>query len=290
MTPRSMRFRSFVLQVLVLAYSLTAGSFHSNPPSVASEPTGLTRLGIAVAAGMFGVAVLNRHSPARQRSPSSMLLDIIVIYGLVILSQVALAFLNPALRLPNWAPTQGGFLGFILFAATHALFAAPGTDDNDASVESFNEIEQELVNQLHRHRMVYQIASAVAVALSGLGLVLAPWRGQIASALIMIGSVHLLRRTFACRTGPAAGSADKMLLSVLQSASGWYYLALLPASIFALFGSKVYLFWVPIVILMFAEANQRAVYSLEGNCGVGANRRPRRHPSPANRGHHRTGK
>ena len=268
MTPHSLRIRSFGLQVLVLAYSLTAGAFHSNPPSVVNEPAGLARLGIAIAAGILGLVALNRHSLARQRSPNSLLLDVVVIYGLIILSQVALAFLNPALRLPNWAPTQGGFLGFMLFAATRALFAAPQANDKDRWAESGNEIEQERISQANRHRMVYRIASAIAVTLSGLGLVLTPWRGQIASALIMIGSIQLLRRTFG-PTGIPVGSADKVLLAVLRSASGWYYLALLPASIVALLGSKVYLYWVPILILMFAEANQRAAASLERN-GEGA--------------------
>lgn len=269
MTPHRLKIRSFVLQVLVLVYSLTAGSFHSNPPSVVNEPAGLIRLGIAVAAGMLGVVLLNRHSLARQSFPNATVLDIVVIYGLIVLSQVTLAFLNPALCMPYWAATQGGFVGFVLFVATRALFAAPGTDDDDASVEPGNELEQERINRTNHQRMVYQIVSAIAVALSGLGLALAPWRGQIASALIMIGSVHLLWRAFAGRPGPAAGSADRVLLAVLQSASGWYYLALLPASIVVLFGSKVYLFWVPIVILIFAEANQRAAASLERNCEAG---------------------
>ena len=264
----SSRIRTFVLQVLVLAYSLIAGAFHANPPSFVNEPTGLIRLGIAVVAGMLGVAVRDRNSPARQRSPNSLLLDIVVIYGLIILSQVALAFLNTAFCLPSWAPTQGGFVGFMLFAATRALFAAPGANDGDGSVESGNVIGQDRIKEANRHRMAYQIASAIAAALSGLAFFLTPWRGQIASALIMIGSVHLLRRTFAGGTDPVARSADIILLAVLRSASGWYYFALLPASVIFLLGSKVYLYWVPIVILMFAEANQRATASLQRTCGA----------------------
>ena len=55
MTPQSLRTRSFVLQFIILGYSLAAGAFHYNPPSFVTEPTGLIRLGIALAAGMLGV-------------------------------------------------------------------------------------------------------------------------------------------------------------------------------------------------------------------------------------------
>src|SRR5579862_3810922 len=82
MMPHSLRLRSFVLQAIVLGYSLTAGAFHANPPSFLNEPTGLIRLGIAVAVGMLGAVARDYYSPARPRSPNSLVLDMTIIYGL----------------------------------------------------------------------------------------------------------------------------------------------------------------------------------------------------------------
>src|SRR5579863_6656427 len=107
--PNTLTIRSFVLQAIVLAYSLTAGAFHSNPPSLLKEPMGLIRLGIALAVGLLGLFLRNRNSPAAQRPPHWLALDMVVIYGMIILSQVMLGYLDPDLCLPNWRPTQGGF-------------------------------------------------------------------------------------------------------------------------------------------------------------------------------------
>ena len=49
---------------------------------------------------------------------------------------------------------------------------------------------------------------------------------------------------------------------MLRGARFWYYGALFPASLVVLSGSKVYLYWIPIVILLFAEVNQSAAASL----------------------------
>jgi hypothetical protein len=79
--------RASVLQVLVLTYSLTAGAFQSNPPSVTEDLEGVIRLGIAVAAGMLGLIVRDLSARRNERSLSSIAADVIVIYGLVLVSQ-----------------------------------------------------------------------------------------------------------------------------------------------------------------------------------------------------------
>jgi hypothetical protein len=167
----------------------------------------------------------------------------IVIYGLIIVSEMALAFLNPALCLPNWAPTQGGFIGFVLFTATRTLFGTPAAND-DESAESSNEIGQERINQAARHRMAYQIASATAVAISGFWI-----SSDTPARSDCVGIDHdresLPSKAHLQPDGLSGGIRRQGLLVVVRSASGWYYLALLPASIVALFGSKVYLYWVP---------------------------------------------
>src|SRR5262245_12117387 len=87
--------RSLLLQALVLTYSLTAGAFRSNPPSVSIEQEGLARLGIAVAAGILGVIGQDRIARGNERSANSLIVDLMVIYGLVMMSQVLVAFFMP---------------------------------------------------------------------------------------------------------------------------------------------------------------------------------------------------
>ncbi|MBC8165523.1 MAG: hypothetical protein H7Y20_06595 [Bryobacteraceae bacterium] len=265
-----MPIRSLVLQALILSYSLAAGAFNSNPPSIANEPEGVARLGIAVAAGLLGV-VVRRHRDGRQneRSANSLTVDLMVIYGLVVLSQVLLNFLRPEMALPRWSPTQGGFVGFMMLAATRALFAAPATAADSSSEWDDGRIK-ELINEQNRYRRVYGIAASLAVAIGLLGLFIGTLRIQIASALIVIGSAYLLEGTL-FNTAMTTTSTEQQSLpciAILQGASAWYYLALFPASIVALSGSKIYLYWVPLVVLVFAETNHRAAESLNSNCGA----------------------
>lgn len=262
-----MPIRSLVLQALVLSYSLTAGAFYSNPPSITNEPKGLARLGIAVSAGLLGVIVRNRRARWNERSGNSLAVDLLVIYGLVIMSQLLLKVFSPEIALPRWAPTQGGFVGFMLLAAARALFAAPATAV-DALSELDDGIIEALIDRRNRYRTVYGVVALLALAIGLWGLFMGALRVQIASALIIIGSAYLLQRTFSSLAITATTSTEQQLLAciaILRGAKAWYYLALLPASIVALFGSRVYLYWVPLVILMFAEANQRAITSLNSN-------------------------
>ncbi len=116
--------RGRLLEAVVLGYSLIAGAFISNPPSLASEPKGLTRLAIAVGMGMLALAIRSHLTREKDRSPNTLVFDLVTVYGSVFLSQIVLAYLQPNLMLPGWAPTQGGFVGMMLFAATRALHAA----------------------------------------------------------------------------------------------------------------------------------------------------------------------
>jgi hypothetical protein len=261
-----MPIRTLVLQALVLTYSLTAGAFRSNPPSVTSEPEGLARLGIAVAVGMFGLLVRDRVARQNERSAISLTVDLVAIYGLVCVSQVLLAFLRPEFVLPRWAPTQGGFVGFVLFAATRALFAIQPAAVGGPLSELDDGMTRELINEGKRYRRVYGIAASLASAVAFFGLFTNSLRVQLAAALIVTGSVHLLWRTFSGQATTAMTPCEQRLMTcieTLRGATAWYYLALFPASIVALFGSTIYLYWVPLVILMFAEANQRAAASLK---------------------------
>ncbi|MBC7928841.1 MAG: hypothetical protein H7039_24625 [Bryobacteraceae bacterium] len=261
-----MAIRSLVLQTLVLTYSMTAGAFQSNPPSVTSEPEGLARLGIAVAAGMLGLLVRDRVARQNERSANFLAVDLIVIYGLAILSQVLLAFLSPELVLPRWAPTQGGFVGFVLFAATRALFSAQPAAVGGPLSEMDGGMSRELVDEGNLYGRVYGIAVSLALTVGLLGLFTNSLRIQIAAVLIVTGSVRLLWRMFSGQAKTATTASEQRLttcIETLRGATAWYYLALFPASIIALFGSRVYLYWVPLVILMFAEANQRAAASVK---------------------------
>ena len=148
---RGTALRGRVLEAVVLGYSLIAGAFQSNPPSLAGEPKGLARLGIAVGTGMLALVIRSRLTRRQDRLPSALVVDLVTVYGFVVLSQVILACFRPNLVLPGWAPTQGGFVGIMLFAATRALLAAfAGADEilpasNDA-------LKKEIANTCSRHR------------------------------------------------------------------------------------------------------------------------------------------
>lgn len=250
MRPYFQSARGFALQVGALTYSLTAGAFYSNPPSAVNEPEGFARLGIAVGAGVLALAIRSRAARRRELSPTTLLIDFILAYGCVIVSQVILGWLRPSLVLPNWAPTQGGYVGCMLFMATRAMLAFHTNGDD---------FLPEWDKTCRRYRMLYGIAGVAALTLGLAGLTAVPARAaRIASGLLTIGSAYL---TFLV----ARGLIDQSIGSckaILRGAAVWYYGALFPASLVALFGSKVYLYWVPLVILLFAEANQRASRSL----------------------------
>lgn len=187
--------RSLVLQAFVLTYSLTAGAFRSNPPSVMSDPEGLARLAIAVAVGVLGILIRDRVGRQNERSGNSLAVDLIVIYGLVIMSQLLLVFLRSELVLPRWAPTQGGFVGFILFAATRALFGAPPTAVGVPCSEADDGMIRELINAANHYRRLYGIAALLVSTVGVLGLFASSLRLQMAAAITVIGSVCLLWRT-----------------------------------------------------------------------------------------------
>lgn len=256
---RSAVWRGLLLQTVVLGYSLIAGAFHSNPPSLAGETEGLVRLAVAVAAGMLALAARSRGLPVRELSPRALVLDLVAVYGGVFLSQALLGRLAPTLSLPGWAPTQGGYVGAMLFAATRALFAY-SADADEPDPTSAGTSATEWATASHRNRTRYGIAGTAALAVSLAGLAAASGQLRTASSLVAIGSAYLLARLFLTRVpreeAPAAFCPSRSE-ETRKAAAMWYYAALLPASLVALWGSKIYPYWIPIVILLFAEANHR---------------------------------
>lgn len=245
----------------MLTYSLTAGAFQSNPPSVMDEPVGLIRLAIAVAAGMLGLLVRDGVARRNGSSGHSIAVDVIVVYGLVFVTQQLVGFITPELALPLWSPTQGGFVGFALFTATRALFARPIAE---TPVLQSDTAMAERIKEARLYRNCYSVAASVTLAVGLFWFFTGYLRVQIGGVLIVIGSVHLLWRAFKGRTAAGTTLHEQLtpFFMMLRGASAWYYLALLPASMLALLGSKVYLYFIPLVILLFAEANQRAAASV----------------------------
>ena len=88
-------------------------------------------------------------------------------------------------------------------------------------------------------------------------------RVRIASRFVALGSGFLLSRILPARQGNAerhqCWGRVQAGVRLLQAAAGWHYGALFPASLLAPFGAKVYLYWIPIVILLFAEMNLRTL-------------------------------
>ena len=274
------RRRTLLLQVITLAYSLTFGAFRSNPPLIMEEPEGLARLGIAVTAGVLGMWVRDRMQRKTERSGTSTVVDVIVVYGFIFVSQELLGILSPALTL-NWAPTQGGYVGFMLFAATRALFAGQANPrEDDPGSESLEGLSE----RGRLYRSAYRVGASVTLVIALAAGFAGGHRAQLAAALVVAGSSYLLWQTlFDKRLNHAvprlrlAGQIETMRRATL-----WYYFALLPAALLALFGSVIYLYWLPIVILIFAEANQRTEASLNaGLCSLTPDSPARTPASPA---------
>ncbi|HYZ85767.1 MAG TPA: hypothetical protein VE621_15255 [Bryobacteraceae bacterium] len=196
-----------------------------------------------------------------ERSPRALVLDLVVVYGGVILSQVILAWLEPNLMLPRWAPTQGGYVGAMLFGVTRALLVALADPDCTIPTSS-GASAKEIADTYSRYRALYGVAGCIALALGLVGLAAASIQVRIASTLVAIGSAYLLVHVVFVRSGRAEDPVDygtsRPGVILRAAALWWYYGALFPASLVALFGSKVYLYWIPLVILLFAEANQSA--------------------------------
>ena len=253
-----------VLESVILGYSLLAGAFYSNPPSP-HEPEGWARLAIGVLAGMLALSIRDRRAARENRSPHAMVLDLLVAYGSVVASQMLMSLLRPALMLPRWAPTQGGFVGIVIFAATRALLPAMADGDCDLLISAPGR-EPQGDRAYSRLRVVYGIAGLIGVGVGAISLMASSTRLRIASSLVVTGSAFLLSRTLSERPA-GSGRLDETAQAcarIVQAAAIWYYGALFPASLVALFGAKVYLYWVPIVILIFAEVNLRTPAAYRG--------------------------
>lgn len=269
-----------VLESVILGYSLIAGAFYSNPPS-SDEPEGWARLVIGVLAGMLALSVRDRRAAREDRSPHAMIFDLLVVYGSVIGSQMLMYLLRPALMLPQWAPTQGGFVGIMLFSATRALLPATAGGDRSLLI-SGPDSEPQTDRAYSRLHVVYGIAGLIGVGVGSISFAASSTRLRIASCFVVLGSGFLLSRILPARRGDSErlGGWGRVQAGVRlsQAAAVWYYGALFPASLLALFGAKVYLYWVPIVILMFAEVNLRTLAAYSGclhreeACGSSATR------------------
>jgi len=264
--PVALRVR--VLESVILGYSLIAAAFHSNPPAQ-NETAGWARLAIAVAAGTLALLLRDRRGEQKDRSPQVMIFDLLVVYGAVMGSQVLLYYLRPAMMLPQWAPTQGGFVGMMLLSATRALLPATGGDGSGTVLVSDPDLESQTDRAYSRLQVVYGIAGLAGVGVGSLGFASSSTRLQIASCLVVLGSGFLLSRILPARRDHAkrleSWARVQAGVRVTQAAAIWCYGALLPASLLALFGAKVYLYWAPIVILIFAEVNLRTLAAY-GEC------------------------
>jgi hypothetical protein len=153
----------------------------------------------------------------------------------------------------------------MLFSATRALLPAAGSDRG--LLVSDPDSESQTDRAYSRLHVVYGIAGLIGVGVGLMSFVASFTRLRIASCFVVLGSGFLLSRILPARRDDSehleGWGRVQAGVRLSQAATVWYYGALFPASLLALFGAKVYLYWVPIVILMFAEVNLRtlAAYS-----------------------------
>lgn len=209
---------------------------------------------------MLALWIRDRLLKNAERSGTSTVVDVFFVYGSILLSQELIGILNPALAL-SWAPTQGGYVGVMLFAATRALFAGPTNSiDDNPGLDSI----EDLADKGRRYRKAYRIGALAALFVGLVAAFAGGRRARLAAALVIAGSDYLLWQVLIDKRlkDPHPQPRLEGMIETLRRATLWCYIALLPASVLALFGSVIYLYWFPIVILMFAEANQRAAASL----------------------------
>lgn len=224
--------RIFLLEALVVLYSLTAAAFRSDKPSIATDARGLVRLAIPAAAALVGLGIRDRLARNKTRSPHDTVIDVLAAYGLTLLSQAALMALAPEWILPRWAPTQGGFVGIIL------------------------------TPKARRFQRVC-VASTAAAGVFGAYLFTLGVRERVAGAFLLIGALYLAALT--ARRDALTHTADEDLRALRRQLRGllvWCYASLLPALVLLLWGTMVYLYWAPLVILIFAELTHRSLESL----------------------------
>jgi hypothetical protein len=192
---------------------------------------------------MLALFLRDRRGEHKDRSPQTMIFDLLVVSGAVMGSQVFLHYLRPALMLPQWAPTQGGFVGIMLLSATRALLPATGGDGSVTVLVSDPGSESQTDRAYSRLQIMYGIAGLAGIGVGSVGFAASSTRLQIASCLVVLGSGFLLSRVL-----PARRDQVKRLESwarvqpgvrVTHAVAIWCHGALLPASLLALFGAKV---------------------------------------------------
>ncbi len=276
--------RVFALEALVLAYSFTAAAFHSDWPSVSNDPGGLARLAIPVTAALAGL-LLRDVCADSDRPPYAAALDAMVAFGLAIVAELILFTIEPGLVLPRWAPTQGGFVGLSLLVVCRSLFSPRSWVKRSSGPLSASEVQwraEDLRRTGGRRMRAYLAASTLFGAIALWFLVAGGVRARFASGLVLAGSVYLtyqIRRKMVPATACTDASRDTQLLSyvqelqhqrtILHSVAYWCCGSLLTASLISLWGAPVYPYWIPVVFLIGAELNLRAIEGLANElCSV----------------------
>jgi hypothetical protein len=272
--PQCREPRVFVLEALAVIYSFTAAAFSSDWLSISNDPGGLARLALPVATVLMLFLLRDAYADALNRRPGAGAVDAIAAYGLVVLLQAILLALLPELALPRWAPTQGGLVGFWIVVACRSLFQ-PGADRlPKAGPLSAEEIrwKSEEAGRKGACRTTGYLAFCALFSILAVWAVLIGRHGARAAWGLTLGGnlalmYRIFRQNFTLSSGLGGGfDAYRCRLrrqhAVLQGAGYWYYGALFPGVLLLLKGSFVYLYWLPLVVLIAAELNHRATERL----------------------------
>jgi hypothetical protein len=266
--------RVFVLEGLAVIYSFTAAAFNSDWPSISHDPGGLARLALPAATVLIVFWLRDAYANYPNPHPAAAAIDAIAAYGLVFLLQAILLAFRPELALPRWAPTQGGLVGFWIVVACRSLFQPRADRLQRAGLLSAEENRwksEEAGRKGARRTGGYLTLCAL---FSILGVWSSLTGGPVARAawcLILVANLvffyRILKQNFTLSGGLRDGfDAYRRDLrrqhAVLQWAGYWYYGALLPGILLLLKGSFVYLYWLPLVVLIAAELNHRATERL----------------------------
>ncbi|HEY4084972.1 MAG TPA: hypothetical protein VGM43_03500 [Bryobacteraceae bacterium] len=222
------------------------------------------------------------NSERRQLAP---VIDVSLAFGLVILLQMALAAYAPALALPRWRATQGGWAGWLFLTELRTMFPpnsrisrqSPGAGAQLMYIDEVRWRAEELQRQLRRRNTwTWCVAAAILILFSVRFASTNAIAPRLGSALIIGGTLFIILQVW--RMGaPRSLGADsnfevfrefcrgeldrqrKLLRLILYS----YILLLIPGLLLVLAGAVVYAWVFLMYVFLGAELLYRETIHLQ---------------------------
>lgn len=247
-----------------MVYSFTAGAFGAKLDLLRSAAD-LPRLLIPVTVVVAVFLLRNRRRHSGEVDYRSSFVDIILAGAATIFSQLALSHFVPEFAMPQWAPTQGGMVGWMFLAVVGTLFQSGQQDLGLSAWElSTDEIRwksDELASEIRIGHLTGSIVGLISLAACGVGFAQTEdIQTQAGFSAILLFIMFLLGELILQNVWDDPGEwrafhAAKLQRHGLFLRRVWFGLVglVVPGCALILVGSTVYPFVVIIYLLLFAE-------------------------------------